>query len=389
MPSLNREILDPPADFELGRPRPAPLSYVADFPDQPARGLVFVIPGFGADADAGYAAGLRRHIVREHAMAAVSVRYHGFGSRPETGAALSIGLHDHLMLLGLAALHGLSPSEPADVRSVVAALKAGGVEAQTYGVLTPARDEYQNFGVLQAMDHLAVLADLLRDGPAFDAGRIVALGSSHGGFIAHMIAKFAPRTLAMVVDNSSYTRPPPAYLGLTQGGDWFGDVGGVTVHCRTAGGWSLDDPEAPEFYGPDRSLIRDASYRPHLATARAASQDGGTQFRMVNAAVDPISPPGPKQRQLDALRAAGFDAKLLIVEAEHLDGQLFKAMTHGLDASLAGLLALGLQDLEPRSGPLDCQAGAAIAYEGIDQIYRFVHGGAAPDVAGACTPRFP
>lgn len=190
MRTIHRNI-DGPFDFELGRSRTSPLEYVADFPSGRASGLVFIIPGFGGDTNGAYAGSLRRHIVTEHEMAAVSVRYHCFGARPDTGGKIQVDDRDLLMLLGMAHFAKTPLGDLNDVNDIARRLAATGVTARVGATINPARDEYQNFGILQAMDHLAVLGDLLEQEAEFDATRIVALGSSHGGYIAHMIAKIA------------------------------------------------------------------------------------------------------------------------------------------------------------------------------------------------------
>jgi hypothetical protein len=388
MQTFTREI-DGPADFELGRPRSAPLEYTATLPEGPARGLAFLIPGFGGDTDGDYAEALRRHVAQTHGMVAVSVRYHCYGSRPSTGAGIDVDPRDRLMLLGMAMLHKVPLDNLKDVNDVALRLSAAGVEVQARATLRPARGEYQNFGVMQAMDHLAVLGHLLETGVAFDTRRIVALGSSHGGYIAHMIAKLAPRTLAMVIDNSSYAQPPMDYLGHGEAIEFIGTLAeGVAICCRTESAWTHADRLAANFYDRDRDLIRDTAYPGHVASTRAAAGEVGTMYRMVNAAVDGISSPELKQRQVAVLRALDFDAQLSVIGEEQLDGKLFKRVVHGLDASLARLFDMAITDLKPREGGLDGELGASVAYECVDSIYRFTHSAAAPYVRGEVVSRF-
>lgn len=388
MRTVQRSI-DGPADFELGRPRAAPLEYTASFPEGPANGLALLIPGFGGDADDGYAQALRRHVVERHGMAAVSVRYHCQGARPATQGRIEIDGRDHVMLLGLALLHKIAVPDPNDLADLILRLAKAGVSADPRATIMPARGEYQNFGVLQAMDHLAVLGDLREQGAAFDPQRIVALGSSHGGFIAHMIAKIAPRTLALVIDNSSYTQPPMEYLGQPASAEFATMLApGVTAHCRTKSGWTTTHRHAPDFYNRDRDLIRDTAYPVHVAATLAQAGATTTTFRMVNAARDGISPPDHKQRQNAVLRAFGFDSQLSLIDDEQIDGKVFKQVVHGLDASLAGLFDLAIGDLREREGPADAEMENTVTYECVDAVYGFRHSRAAPWIEGAVTSRF-
>lgn len=388
MRTIQRDI-DGPLDFELQRPRDAQVSYIADLPDGPAQGLAFLIPGFGADTGSDYAQALRRHVVERHGLAAVSVRYHCHGARPANGAAVTLDPRDGLFLIGLAAANGVELGDPRDVMDVTRRLSAAGVECQLRATLEPARGEYQNFGIVQAMDHLAVLGDLIDQGAEFDRSRILALGSSHGGYIAHMIAKIAPRTLGLVIDNSSYVQPPMEYLGRPTSIEYAETIApGVTLYCRVRSGWSHDNRQAADFYDRDRDLIRDLGYPPHLAAARAAGGPSATIYRMTNATIDDISPPQTKARQAAAHRATGFDSQLAVIGEAELDGRVFKRLVHGLDASLAGLFDMGVPALQPREGPLDLEAQSVVEYECVDSTYRFTHLAAAPYIRGEVVSRF-
>lgn len=388
MRNIQRSITGP-EDFELGRPRSAPLEYNASFPDGPAKGLVFLIPGFGSDTDDGYAQALRKHVVEKHGMAAVSVRYHCHGARPSTKGRIKVDPREHLVLLGVAALNKVPVSDPNDLNGLIKRLSKAGVAAEVRATILPARNEYQNFGILQAMDHLAVLGDIVRQGTDFDATRIVALGSSHGGFIAQMIAKIAPRTLAMVIDNSSYTQPPMEYLGQPASAEFRTELApGIVANCRVSSGWTSLNRQAPDFYSRDRDLIRDAAYPGHIAATKAQAGDSTTIYRMVNSTVDGISPPERKLIQDATLRAFGIDSRLALIGAEQIDGKVFKKLVHGLDASLAGLFDQAIGDLVPRSGPLDAELGSEVVYECVDSIYTFSHSAAAPWIQGAVSSRF-
>jgi pimeloyl-ACP methyl ester carboxylesterase len=362
------------ADFELGVPRSRPLSYTVSTPDEgKPKGLVFVIPGFGGDTGAGYGEALRRHICDIHGFAAVSVAYHCIEARPENGAGLNIPPREHFMLAGVAAQHGVKVANYGDINALTVALKVLNTPIDTYAEILPGGGEYQNFGIVQAMDHLAVLADLVAKGPAFDKTQVIALGSSHGGYIAQLMAKIAPGSLSLVIDNSSYTQPPMNYMGMSREGELRIPFAGVMLVGRVKNGWTLDDRELANFYSRDADLIRDAGHPPHLAVQHSAAMGEGPRLYMVNAAEDAISPPAMKRRQAAAMRAAGFDVRLEIIDRPQLDGRVFKALVHGLDASLKGLFDRALPLARPGSGTLDCEAATIVDYPCVDRAYRFTH----------------
>jgi hypothetical protein len=384
--------LDGAVDFETGKPRKAKVAYVVRAPELPpgerARGLIFLIPGFGADTDPGYAARLRRHMNEAHGLVAVSVQYHCIGARPETGAQVTIDQREHQRLLGIAALSGLEVADKTDINALCAAFTGRPEQPAIGAVLNPPNGDLQNFGLVQAMDHLQVLGDLVKKGPAFDPRRVMALGSSHGGYIAQMMAKIAPGTLAGVIDNSSYVQPPIAYAAGGEHPEYTAALGGVRLHCRTARAWSYDDRSAPDFYSRDRDLIRDLGYPPHLEIQRAADPAGGPVIRMVNATADTISRPETKARQAAFMAAAGFDAALQLVGEGDIDGKLFKKLVHGLDASLAGLADRHIPAIPARAADPDLMRGTVIEYPCVDEIYRFEHLDRFPYVRGSRRDRF-
>lgn len=381
MIEISREI-DGAHDFELDRPRTAALEYEATWPDEgEAPGLVLTIAGFGGDTDPEYARNLRRHVLETTGMAAVSVRYHAFHSRPGNGGALRMDPGEQASLIGFAAMKGIPIANVGDLRSLVRGLAGDAPEAAIRVWIDPAKGEYQNFGVVQALDHLCVIGDLIENAPPFDTSKIVALGSSHGAYIAHLMAKIAPSTLAAVIDNSSYAQPPMAFMAIGDQAEVLLLFEGLNLAGRVQSGWTVSDRAAPNFYDRDRDLIRDLRFPPHVAAMRAAAADDGVQYFMVNATRDTVSRPEVKVRQHTVLKQAGFRSDLMIVGPDDIDGRLFKTLTHGLDCSLKGLFDRYIGQVVPRQTKPDALLGSVIAYDCVDRGYRFSHSATAPYVA--------
>lgn len=380
MIEITREI-EGAADFELGVPRATPLQYDITWPEAGrAPGVVLVIPGFGQDTDAGYSQALRRHVVETTGMGAVSVRYHAFHARPTNGAGLTLEDREFACLLGQAILSEAPVTDYTDVAAIAAALAQVRPDISPRIVIEPKGGERQNFGVLQALDHLRVVGDLLENAPPFDTRRIVALGSSHGGYIAHLIAKFAPNTLAAIIDNSSYAQPPMSFLQIGDKPELFLTSDHVRFAAQVRSAWSVSDREAANFYSRDRDLIRDLRYLPHAQAMRAAAADGGTQYFMVNACDDEISPAAVKARQQAVLARAGFEAELELVGPGDVDGRLYRTYGHGLGCSLTRLFDRCIGRVRPRRVEPDAILGGGVAYDGVDSGYRFAHGPQAPYV---------
>jgi cephalosporin-C deacetylase-like acetyl esterase len=74
------------------------------------------------------------------------------------------------------------------------------------------RNEYQSFGFLPALDCLTVLGDVLNRFPMINKKKIIAYGSSYGGYIAMLCGKYAPNTFSVIIDNSGFSRAELKYI---------------------------------------------------------------------------------------------------------------------------------------------------------------------------------
>jgi pimeloyl-ACP methyl ester carboxylesterase len=372
------------ADFEIGdAPRTRPVSYALTLPtgtsaSKPARGLVFDIPGFGADNDPGYLANLRRTIAEVHGYACVSVDYHAIAARPSQGCAISLEPESMEVVRLLAHRHGVVLDE-GNIGALLQSLGAR-VPAQVKlrATLEPPLGEYQNFGVLQALDHLVVLDRLAAAGVACDFHNVVLVGSSHGGYIAHLIAKFAPNSINAVIDNSSYVRAPLQYLGLLP--EFNLAQGNLTLDCSVASRWQFLSPQAPGYYGLAQALIRDTSYAPHLAEMRRKGDRLPHYFCFNSVADAVISPIHFKRYQRTQLQAVGAVCRLEEITAADIDGKLWKTLDHGMNASLKGLCERVLPEIAARPTTLDQARGTVLEFDGADQMYRITHGAAGQGV---------
>lgn len=361
-------------DVELGIPRASPLIYHCAAPESgKANGLVFVIPGFGEDASGEDQHGLRAYLAERYGLLAVTVEYHCYRSRPLTGATLTFTEGEFRNFCALCAKHDISVASPLDVKDALLRLP----RPYLFDLrLTPPNGDYQNFGVMQALDHLLVLADLRKPGGvAFDEANIVAFGSSHGGYIAHMIAKFAPNTLRGVIDNSSYTAPifsnPDGKLLFSPSLMVGYKLSRVDFYLETR--WTKEDKAASAYYSDGRHAIRDLALPNHIQAARAASRRP-CQYRMMHSVEDNVQPIEGKRQQAESLRAAGFDVALKEVTAKDIDGRMIKNLEHGMDASMRALFDHFYPTLQPSPGQLDTDLGTDVAYLCGDMIYSFGHG---------------
>lgn len=302
-------------DFELGIPRTTPLIYHCTAPETgPAKGLVFLIPDFNDDADGNEFIALRRHLALEYGLLAVTVEYHCYRSRLKDGAQFVLSDDEFRNLSSLCASHGIALL---DRNALIAALKQLPVAYEFEFRVAPTGSDYQNLGVMQALDHLAVLNDIQNepDGITADCSNVIAMGVGYGGYLGNLIAKFAPNALRSVFACDAYTLPPSSFLFGAQPGDSAGStppyyyhIGKTRIFPIINTRWS-DDINTPNSYSVARQAIRNTAIGSHLATMKLAARNS-FHFRIgvTNTCPDDIA--RNIGSHLDLLRAAGFDVEV-------------------------------------------------------------------------------
>lgn len=371
-------------DFELGIHRTNDVAIIAEVPDlaegERAEGLVFLIPGMGGEKDASYSTMLRRYISAKYKLIAVSVDGHCNTCRPlrstEFGeVGLDIEKNSIIDALGQYvannqnALSGLNLQTHNDVLALIQS------DTQNqYGIkahFTPPGNQYQNFGVLAALEHIAALHFLIDAGLRFDQSNVLCLGSSHGGYIAHLMAKFAPNTINAVIDASAYTETVTKFIDNSFCETAISD-GNLIYECSTAQQWQFRLPGEANFFGPDRALIRDVAYREHF-DANDAIILRRCQYRMIHAENDAVSSPALKRDQALLLRALGYDVSLRMISADDVDGKFIKSNDHGMGIALNGLFDHFYPTVVKRPGKIDRDLGSDLTFQCAKRAYRFTY----------------
>ncbi|EPY8037510.1 DUF2920 family protein, partial [Campylobacter coli] len=85
-------------------------------------------------------------------------------------------------------------------------------QAKFTSTFIPPNGDYQNYGIMAALDHINALKDLVKRFPEFaDLPKIYG-GGSYGGYLSLLIAKIAPWYVDGVIDNSGSAVPPLIYI---------------------------------------------------------------------------------------------------------------------------------------------------------------------------------
>jgi len=272
---------------------------------------------------------------------------------------------DLSQLLSFKAVHAIQTST-ASLGEVLAALPGLGVTQlpSDLPLILQGFPEYQSFGLQPALDHIAVLAAILRDHPVRH-DRIYGCGSSYGGYIAAMMLKFLPNTFHAMVENSGFTEALPEEMASLESGrvNWF-DGKGIRLCCTPASPWTRRDPASKYFVGEAVLRIRDCTDPAQYAPSR-------THLASYHAEKDSLIPL-PAKRQFWSTVGAKLRLRSVTVDDAMIDGRLFKTNAHGMDASLQLLADDGFAGLPPRAAEAttDFSRGSVIEVPAAERIYR-------------------
>ena len=323
--------IDAHCDFEFYSHDQRQIDYSIIIPDTEIKRLVVYIAGFGADAGS-YRNNFQKYICDGHSMACLVVDYHCFFSRISNGASLSI---DPNTMKLLRTITGCINNESVDT----VLLKAGNMKASSKtplkvaGLLYPKKNEYQNFGILPALDNLYAINDVFKKYPNIPK-KIYAIGSSYGGYIANLISKIAPCTLNAVFDNSSWATPNMKYiLGYELGTPEFSIVHSpnVILEVNVLSPWS-HLPFMPNSFSKNCQLMR--SFPDNHLDVMAQVGKHKTIYRFVHSEKDYISDTKQKISLFNRLKSKGFNVHMEIYSKKDVDGQYIKSMSHGMGLSM-------------------------------------------------------
>ncbi len=159
-------------DVELGIKRESKLEFKLSYDDEKEmKALVFIVPGLGGDANENYREHLAEFVANEFNVAVVSVNYHCIGNRPQTGSTFYLDDIDKLILQTSCKTLGIkiNPDKLNSLEDLNFTLKkvdtileerktqrkiVSNFKLSIHLSLQPAKNEYQNFGVMQAQDLL-------------------------------------------------------------------------------------------------------------------------------------------------------------------------------------------------------------------------------------------
>ena len=324
----------PHPDIELGIKR-ASLTFSARLPAagiNAETGLVIYLGGYGMDPRDSYSQSLLTYLANTYNCVAATLDY--FGVRLTPNIATEIVPHPDFFTK-LHQHYGVSITVPKgmgidQVLAGVAGLLAqnGITHLHDECLLFNNSAEYNSMGFLPALDGLEVVHRLLQTQP-LNRSRLFVLGTSYGAYIANIMAKLAPKTFRMIIDNSGFSSAEDDKAGVIGLQKLF--VNGVSMLSLNVRRWSLD-PRESNFFSAPRQAIRDLHRREHLI-------DNTARIYAYHAANDTLAPTARKIALRDVYRDR-IAYELVVIDEGQIDGRIFKNMTHGMNASMRGIFDL-------------------------------------------------
>ena len=355
-------LIDSCDDIECKVKRESKLEYRVCFnTTKELEAIVVFVQGCGGEGLKSYREHLLESIANDYNVLALNVDYHCSCNRKELGASFTLSEIDKAVLQGYCSAFDITL--PFDINTIktndeivdffdyldkLITLKKE--QKNLYGSchldiplsITPAKNEYQNFGIMSCMDIINALFHLKKIHNLINKP-IILVGTSHGGYLSHLCAKIAPWLIDGVIDNSSYVKLNLHFC-------CFGKELDYTKYCEVRDKyyknfdllltsktlWTYNS-QSPYYFNKARECIRDITNKEHL---KIQAKYPKTRYISYHSMYDNIAPIKDKNDLYFALEQLNFDAKIhLIISQNEIDNILIHHLEHGLGMSMKPLIA--------------------------------------------------
>ena len=390
-------------DIELNIKRESKLEFRVVFDDKkPAQAVFVFLPGCGMDAvNDSYTQHIAEFVAENYSVAVLLVNYHCIQNRPQLGAKTYFDNIDLAILtqtcqtLNINLPAKLNPQLNQNIEKQaffeLAKYLNDKLESLrnewkfdvskkltfTYS-LQPTKNEYQNFGLMQALDILNALCFVRKNCAEFklkENPKTLLFGASHGAYLALLCAKFAPWLIDGVVESSAYVTASPHYVGFGKELDYekYNDVVNVcskTIFRGFTKSLWTSNKNSPHFFSSAHNRIRNILDEKHLQIYASYHKAKIISYHCINDTV--IAPVSQKQAFHNALKKLGFDSTLHIATQKDIDGKFIKNVNgHGMDMSLKMLIQKELPPLLARDFKHEKNEKREISYPSENLEYKF------------------
>ncbi|EHB4479963.1 DUF2920 family protein [Campylobacter coli] len=336
-------------DVELNIKRTSKLEYRISYDDEKdIKAIVFIVGGFGANANISFLDFDREYIAKNFDVVVIHVFYHCFCARQSIDQKYNPKLipnQDDLEringILKNINLGHLSVNKD-NFEQIIPLIEQKANEMKQAGLVDesqkielscdfiPPNGDYQNYGIMAAIDHINALKDLVKRFPEFaDLPKIYG-GGSYGGYLSLLIAKIAPWYVDGVIDNSGSALPSPMFILERESGqyDYFEEYPHNKIGFFIKTHWNAD-VNSKYFFHAENYLIRIIPNLAHLTIQ--ASVNKNIILVSYHSLKDPFNTAKDKQTLFLAYKELGYDATLhLIKDESEIDGRFIKDLNHGM-----------------------------------------------------------
>ncbi|EPF0288825.1 DUF2920 family protein [Campylobacter jejuni] len=335
-------------DVELNIKRTSKLEYRISYDDEKdLKAIVFVIGGYGANANIYFLDSYRNYIAKNFDVVTINVFYHCFCQRRSdvlkynaSAKFLEEDLENFSKVLNdfnidsrnLNSNNALEYYHHLD--HYITALKSQGKLAQNYqakftSTFIPPNGDYQNYGIMAAIDHINALKDLVKRFPKLaDLPKIYG-GGSYGGYLSLLIAKIAPWYVDGVIDNSGSALPPLNYIlgrEMENGCDYVFNDPNTLIECFVKTHWTRKE-NSPYFFNNENYFIRTLLNKDHLILQ--SQKNKNIIYVSYHSKEDPLTPANFKEQTMQILKILGYDVTLNLIDENKIDGKFIKNLDHG------------------------------------------------------------
>ncbi|EAH5626793.1 DUF2920 family protein [Campylobacter coli] len=335
-------------DVELGIKRTSKLEYRISYDDEKdLKAIVFIIGGYGANANIYFLDSYRNYIAKNFDVVTINVFYHCFCQRRSdvlkydaSAKFLEEDLENFSKVLNdfnidsrnLNSNNALEYYHHLD--HYITTLKSQGKLAQNYqakftSTFIPPNGDYQNYGVMAAIDHINALKDLVKRFPEFaDLPKIYG-GGSYGGYLSLLIAKIAPWYVDGVIDNSGSALPPLNYIlgrEMESGCDYVLNSSHILIQCFLKTHWTRKE-NSPYFFNNENYFIRTLLNKDHLILQ--SQKNKNIIYVSYHSKEDSLTPANFKEQTMQILKILGYDVSLNLIDENKIDGKFIKNLDHG------------------------------------------------------------
>ncbi|WP_139471110.1 DUF2920 family protein [Campylobacter armoricus] len=388
-------------DVELNIKRESKLEFKLIYDDsKEIKALVCIIQGLGDDISEPMLNFNMKYFAMHYNVAVLSVNYHCIGNRPQTGAKFYLDNIDKLIFE--ASLKALNIEIPYNIQKLntfeefhpamdylnkkIGDMKNNWELDRSYyldlsATLQPTKDEYQNFGIMQATDIINAILYIKANLPFKIMGggiKTILVGGSRGGYLANLCAKISPWNVDAVIDNSSNALLGDLWriIGFGKEIDFtkyfcfgtFHFFNNIRLCCFDKTLWTSNS-SSPNYFSNARRMIRDILVKEHLKTQSLYPKP---KYIFYHSKFDiDLAPPQDKEELAKILKELNFKVNLYMIKDEkEIDGKFIKNLNHGMGIPMKSLIKKHLNEIlkEPLQ---DKSCKKEISYKCDDLIYTF------------------